>query len=253
MLRAIIVDDDPIILRRLINLLHQTDEVVVTEELQSGQEYIDLLLDTPHDFVILDIDLPDFNGIELAKIIRKVKPNFPIIFLTGHVDFVLESYEVEATDYLLKPIDPSRVQLAIEKVKRRLNVTDTAVFDRIEALLLSPGKIAVKVEANLLFLEMEEIVFIKKDGKKTAILAIENNQNVQKESIYMTRDSMKDIHQRLDQNLFIRTHNSNIVNVKWIHEVIPYTTETYKITFKHTEDFALLNRSKLYELIQQVR
>lgn len=92
MLRTIIVDDDPIIIRRLKKLLHQTDEIVVTKELQTGQEYIDLFADTSHDFVILDIDLPDFNGIELAKIIRKVRPNFPIVFLTGHVDFALESY-----------------------------------------------------------------------------------------------------------------------------------------------------------------
>lgn len=253
MLRTIIVDDDPIIIRRLKKLLHQTDEVVVVKELQTGQEYIDLLTDTPHDFVILDIDLPDFNGIDLAKIVRKVRSNLPIIFLTGHEDFALESYKVEATDYLLKPIDPSRVQLAIEKVRKRLNVTDAAVFDRIESMLLSPGKIAIKVEGNLLFLEMEEVICIKKDGRMTAISTIENNLSGWKEISYTTRESMKDIHQRLDQNLFTRTHNSYIVNVKWIHEVIPFTSETYKITFKHIEEFALLNRNKLYELIQQVK
>lgn len=252
MLRAIIVDDDPIIIRRLKKLLEQSNEVVVINEFQTGQEYINSINKEPHDFAVLDIDLPDLNGIELAKKIHESKPGFPIIFLTGHVDYALESYEVEATDYLLKPIDPSRIHIALEKVKKRLDGTDT-FLNRIESMLLSPGKIAIKVEANLLFLEMDQIICIKKDGKMTTILTIESFENKAKENIYTTRESMKDIHQRLDQNLFIRTHNSYIVNVKWIYEVTPFTTETYKIKFKHSDDFALLNRNKLSELIQQVK
>lgn len=252
MLRAIIVDDDPIIIKRLKKLLDQTNEVVVVNEFQTGREYIDLINEVAHDFAVLDIDPPDLNGIELAKKIHEFRPDFPIVFLTGHVDYALESYEVEATDYLLKPIDPSRIHIALEKVKKRLDVTDT-VLSRIESMLLGPGKISIKVEANLLFLEMEQIVCIKKDGKLTTILTIENHQNRVKENIYSTRESMKDIHQRLDQNLFIRTHNSYIVNVKWIHEVTPFTSETYKIKFKHSNEFALLNRPKLSELIRQVK
>lgn len=252
MLRVIIVDDDPIIIRRLKGLLDETNEVVVVNEFQTGQEYLNSINKETHDFAVLDIDLPDLNGIELAKKIHEFRPDFPIIFLTGHVDYALESYEVEATDYLLKPIDPSRIHIALEKVKKRLDVTDT-VLSRIESLLLSPGKIAIKVEANLLFIEMDQIICIKKDGKMTTILTIESHQNKAKEDFYATRDSMKDIHQRLDQNLFIRTHNSYIVNIKWIHEVIPFTSETYKIKFKHTDEYALLNRNKLCELIQQVK
>lgn len=252
MLRVIIVDDDPIIIRRLKKLLEQTNEVVVINEFQTGQEYLNSINKVTHDFAILDIDLPDLNGIELAKKIHESRPDFPIVFLTGHVDYALESYEVEATDYLLKPIDPSRIHIALEKVKKRLDVTDTTL-SRIESLLLGPGKISIKVEANLLFLEMEQIACIKKDGKLTTILTIENHQNRVKENIYSTRESMKDIHQRLDQNLFIRTHNSYIVNIKWIHEVIPFTSDTYKLKFKHTDEYALLNRTKLSELIQQVK
>ena len=252
MLRVIIVDDDPIIIRRLKKLLEETNEVVVVNEYQTGQEYINSINKKPHDFAVLDIDLPDLNGIELAKKIHKFRPDFPIIFLTGHVDYALESYEVEATDYLLKPIDPSRIHIALEKVKKRLDITDTTL-SRIESWLLGPGKIAIKVEANLLFLEIDQIVCIKKDGRMTSILTIENHQNKVKENIYTTRESMKDIHQRLDQNLFIRTHNSYIVNIKWIYEVIPFASETYKLKLKHTDEYALLNRPKLSELIQQVK
>lgn len=81
MLRAIIVDDDPIIIRRLKGLLDETNEVVVVNEFQTGQEYLNSINKETHDFAVLDIDLPDLNGIELAKKYTNSDPTFQLFSL----------------------------------------------------------------------------------------------------------------------------------------------------------------------------
>jgi two-component system, LytTR family, response regulator LytT len=94
---------------------------------------------------------------------------------------------------------------------------------------------------------------IQKEGKKTALLTLENEGGKWKTQTYYTNENLKDLYKRLDPYSFIRSHQSFIVNLKWIHEVNRYTSESYKIKFKHTEEFALLNRDKLNILMQKIQ
>jgi two-component SAPR family response regulator len=125
--KAIIVDDDVVITRRIKQLIEQNGEFKVVAEANSAHSFLQLFPLQNYDLVILDIDLPDGSGIELAKWIRKSDQRVPLLFITGYADYGVESYQVEATDYILKPIRPEFVQLALDKVKRHLNQVDSSL------------------------------------------------------------------------------------------------------------------------------
>lgn len=252
MLKALIVDDEPIILNRAKKILEESGEVEVIGILSNGKNFIEAFQEQEVDFLVIDVGLPDQDGMEVAREIRKYNEQIPIIFLTGLAEFAVESYTVDALDYIMKPFTKERFFKAIEKVKRKLSIHDTS-WDEIKKMLRSPNKVIVKQETSLTFLDMERVFLLRKEGKLTAVLVFEEVENKLKVKKYLTRESMKEVHSQLDQNLFVRTHNSFIVNVKWIHEVVRFSPEAYKINYKGTKEYALINRNKLSMIVQHVQ
>ncbi|OEH91375.1 LytR/AlgR family response regulator transcription factor [Bacillus solimangrovi] len=250
-MKVLIVDDEPMILKRLTKMLEKTNEIKVIS-VESAVNFEEKYEKISPDFVILDIDLPCKSGLTLARNIRQQNQEIPIVFLTGHAEYALESYDIGVIDYLLKPITEEKLYRCIERVQRALHINDSS-WERIEKMFISPGKIVIKQDANLVFLETGNILLIKKDGRKTIIISMEEQAGQLKETVHYTSESMKDIHNRLDQNMFIRTHNSYIINLKWVYEVVRYSTEAYKVKFKYTKEYALLNRAKLTYLVQKMK
>jgi two-component system, LytTR family, response regulator len=251
--RVFIVDDNQLITKKIKQLVEQTGEFEIVGEANCVDSFRQLFPTLKLDLVILDIDLPDGNGMELAKWIRGLEPELPLLFITGYADYGAESYQVEATDYILKPIDQERVKKALDKVKKQINQADPN-WERIEKAIISQGKIAIKQEQGLALLDTASIVLIQKEGKKTLILTLEENEEGKREiKKYYTNENLKDIHMRVDSSSFIRSHHSFIIQLRWVKEVVRYSTEAYKIKFKYTEEYALLNRDKLNTLIQQIQ
>lgn len=129
---------------------------------ENAEKFLPLFFTVKPDFVVLDVQVPDGDGMEVARVIRQHEPSLPILFLTGYADYAAESYLLDATDYILKPIDPERVLRAVEKVKKQLRQLDDP-WKRIEKALQSPGKISIKQEESLVFLEIDQIVFVQKE------------------------------------------------------------------------------------------
>ncbi len=202
-MKCIIVDDEPIA-REGIRLL--VDEIPQLELLKSFNNAGDasvFINDVPVDLVFLDINMPGINGIEFAHTIPK---QTLIIFTTAYSQYALDSYEVDAIDYLVKPIDPLKFRKAVNKaiVYHSLLVNE----EKKSVDIVEEDYIFVKSDRKYFKVNLDDILFI--EGLKDYVIIQMEKQRI------ITRMSLKAIHELLPARVFFRINKSYIVNKKHI-------------------------------------
>ena len=203
MLHCIIIDDEPLARNLLEDYIKKVPYLNLLGSFSSGLKALKLLNAQPVDLLLLDIQMPDINGITFLKSLSN-KPS--VIFTTAYAEFALEGYELNATDYLLKPFDFPRFLKAVEKVTHPKSITPTssAVIDYPEYLFVKDGTSMVKIT-------LSDILFIK--GLKDYVQIITEDKKV------MSLQSLKELTELLPGNMFSRVHNSYIVGLQHIDSV----------------------------------
>lgn len=237
--RALIVDDESPARKELRYLLQPFEDVQVVGEAANALEAMELIQNVEYSMIFLDIDMPGINGIELAQQLRD-KPNAPsIIFTTAHEEYAFEAFTVHALDYLLKPINPKRLEEALLKVRERklfaqassnpqpvpAPAADNGI--KAEAPIKPLEVIPVDQRGKTILLRPDEIVYIYTDKDNVFV-------KTHKES-YLTRFTLRDLESRLSPNLFFRSHRCYLVNIKRMRELIPYFNGTYTVVVDDSE------------------
>lgn len=132
MLRIMTVDDEPVAVRRLVALLRPLDDVTVVATAHSSQAAIELAQVHRPDLALLDIEMPGLSGIGLAGQLRGLERPTAIVFVTAYSRFALDAFDLDARDYLVKPVEPARLREAVERVRRHLS--DEAAASRVDEL-----------------------------------------------------------------------------------------------------------------------
>jgi len=207
LLTCIIVDDEPPAIRVIEKFISQLKGLELVASSSKSLEGLELIQQNTPDIVFLDIQMPDLTGIQLSKLIDQ---NVNIIFTTAYSQFAVEGFELNALDYLLKPIAFPRFIEAVEKVKKK--------------------KTSVKETSNL---NNEEYFFIKTDGKNkfrkvklSDILYAESIKNyviIHTETVQLvTYSTLKNIQESLPQTKFIKIHKSYIVALDKVEKTDNY-------------------------------
>jgi two-component system LytT family response regulator len=198
--KCIIVDDEPPATRILENYIGKVNFLEKAGVFNDSLKALEFLNTQTVDVIFLDIQMPQLTGLQLSKIISK---NIKVIFTTAYPDFALEGFELNAVDYLLKPISFERFYQAVSKLN-------------------SEPKIEISNQNNL-----PDFLFVKTDGKNkfqkvflTDILYVESLQNyvcihTSKQQI-ITHSSLKNVIESLPENEFIQIHKSYVVSLKHI-------------------------------------
>ena len=243
-LRALIVDDESPARRELRYLLQPFEDVQVVGEATNAAEALELIQNLEYSVIFLDIDMPGINGIEMAQKLRD-KPDAPsIIFTTAHEEYAFEAFTVHALDYLLKPINPRRLEEALFKVRERKLLAQASgtpgapVSEPVPAATPANGTksdapvkplevIPVDQRGKTILLRPDEIVYIYTDKDNVFV-------KTHKES-YLTRFTLRDLESRLSPNLFFRSHRCYLVNIQRMRELIPYFNGTYTVVVDDAE------------------
>ncbi len=198
-MRCIIVDDEPIARKGIQKLVGQISQLELLESFNSAEAAAGYIQTSNVDLIFLDIQMPGINGIEFARSIPK---HTLIIFTTAYSEYALDSYEVDAVDYLVKPIDAARFRKAVNKA-----IT-------YHSLLLEEDKQSVEnVEDEFIFVKsdrkyfkvnLKDILFI--EGLKDYVIIQQDGQRI------ITRMNVKTIHDLLPKSIFLRINRSYIVN-----------------------------------------
>ena len=227
---ALIVDDEQLARDELAFLLKGFSDVEVVGQGKNGLEAITLIRELNPQLVFLDVQMPGLDGFGVIKKLRekKVRPPF-FIFATAYDQYAVHAFEVNALDYLLKPIARARLEKAIDKMRGMIEAAEPPQekLDRLVHLVAERpegqmGKLLLKTSGRLYLVDASELVYASiEDGVISLV-----TREMEGESNFRT---VEDLQANLDPNSFWRAHRSYLVNIHRIKEVVPWFKSSYQL------------------------
>jgi two-component system LytT family response regulator len=218
MIRAVIVDDEPLARRRIRGLLVEAGDVEVAAECANGGEAIRAIEASPPDLLFLDIQMPEIDGFDVLRAIGAGRVPV-VIFVTAYDQFALRAFEAHALDYLLKPFDDERFETALQRARERIRQQAGGDLDRRLRALLEEvrggrgylQRLVVPAGNRSVFVRTDEIDWIEAERNYIRLHAGGR--------AYLLRENLGHVESALDPARFCRIHRSTIVNVDRIQAV----------------------------------
>jgi DNA-binding LytR/AlgR family response regulator len=204
MIKVIIVDDEPLALDIVETYLEQIPDFKLIGKCSNALEARDLIKTERPDVIFLDIEMPGMTGIELAKTLTKATS---IVFTTAYPNFAHEGFELDALDYLLKPISFDRFMKTVEKIKAKHLSNDIP-----RSVSTSSDYIFVKADKKFIKINFSDIWYV--EGLKDYVIIKTGTGRI------VTLQTMKSLEDRLPKSMFMRIHRSYIVNLKRINAIL---------------------------------
>ena len=201
-MRVLIVDDEPPARARLRDLIADCAaelDLEVVGEASTGRAAVDLLASTPADVILLDIRMPEMDGIELAQHVQKLVPPPAIIFTTAYDAYAIRAFEVHAVDYLLKPIRTARL---LEALKRARSTRAPSIESLRGMSNRSPAFLSAQERGRIHLIPVEEVIYLKAELKYVTV------RTAQRE--YLIEDALGRLEQEYPQR-FVRVHRNCLI------------------------------------------
>lgn len=232
-LRILIADDERPAREYLKRLLAQFGDVEVIAEAENGTEALDAISSQKPDLALLDLQMPEMSGIEVVRQLSKT--DMPLVaFLTAFDEYAVQAFELNAVDYLLKPVEADRLSEMIDRAKRRIGAADWREHEseRIAAAADTYGassrnepltRIPVKKRDDIYLIPVADVASIVADGE---LLHITTNRGER----YVINFRLKDLEARLDAERFVRLSRGAIVNLDSVTKISAMPGATYLVT-----------------------
>lgn len=231
MIRAVVVEDEPLAAQYLRALLHETGKVEVVGTAQEGNFGLQLCAEQRPDAAFLDIHLPGPDGLALAAHLTRLPQPPLIVFTTGHADRACDAFRIEAVDYLLKPLEPTQVREAVARLESRLTPRGNETVSLAEARPTSPlallnDRLPVKNGSDdvIKLLSRWEIVAALHHDRRTWI------HTTQEE--FATYYPLAELLRWLGEPAFLRISREAILNLQAIEEIIHYGDRLYQVRLR---------------------
>jgi two-component system LytT family response regulator/two-component system response regulator LytT len=227
---ALIVDDEQPARDELGFLLKGFPDLEVVGQGKNGVEAVNLVRELSPHVVFLDVQMPGMDGFGVIKRLLEKKLRLPyFIFATAYDNYAVQAFEVNAIDYLLKPIAKTRLEKAIARVRRLLETTEPAsqkldrLVQMIEERPTTPrGKLVVKSANRLFLVDSDDIIYASIEDGVISIVT----RDLEGQSNFRT---VEELQSNLDAKTFWRVHRSYLVNVNYIKEVVPWFKSSYQL------------------------
>ena len=237
-LTVVLVDDEQLARDELGYLLEQLGGVEVIGQAGNGVEALTTIERLQPHVVFLDIQMPGLTGFEVARRMVASRGASQIIFVTAYDQHAIEAFEVNAVDYLLKPVDQTRLEVAVDRARRRIasdrpaespsNVNSAELEKIIQAVAERQSRrerLAIKVGERFLLVQAEEIIYASLADEGITVVTSQHAGA----SSYRTLD---ELHERLDPTVFWRVHRAHLVNINKIKEIVPVFSRNYILRMK---------------------
>src|SRR5690242_20708041 len=224
-LTTVVVDDEKLACEELSFLLNDFPEVDVIATGSNGLEAVDLIQKLEPELVFLDVNMPGLDGLGVIRRLREREIELPhFIFVTAYDQFAVEAFRLEAMDYLLKPVEKSRLSETIERARRAIQERkspDPAATPK------PPGQVArtklmVRSNNRYLIVDANDVIYATIDSGLITLVTTQ----FEGQSNYRT---IEDLQASLDRDMFWRVHRSYLVNINRIKEVVPWFKSSYQL------------------------
>jgi len=213
---VVVVDDDAISRQLIVFYLQDYSQILILGEASNAEEALKLIEDAKPAVVFLDIELPEINGLAAAGMFKKQNPDIEIVFITGYPMYAAQAFEVEALDYLVKPITRESLHRTVNKIERYLSADRRPNLD-------NPGKqLAIQFQHELYLLKLDDIIYIEKTGRHSKFHTVHNRYNC--------TDTLSTILEKLNQRFF-RCSRSFIINMDKVERIMPVADRSYEVSF----------------------
>src|SRR5258706_1365824 len=234
-LRAVLVDDEQLARDELGYLLGEVGGVEVIGQAGNGVEALTTIDRLRPDVVFLDVQMPGLTGFEVARRLLEGRAASHIIFVTAYDQHAIEAFEVNAVDYLLKPVEQGRLEVAVDRARRRIGTDRPAdglrhaelekIIELVAERQSRRERLAIKVGERYLLVQAEDIIYASLADEGISVVTSQHAGT----SNYRTLD---ELHERLDPTVFWRVHRSHLLNINKIKEIVPWFSRNYILRLK---------------------
>lgn len=210
-MKALIIDDERLARRELKSLLNKFHEIEIIDECSNADE-AKIAIENHHpDLIFLDIQMPGKNGFELLNDLDRVPK---VIFVTAYDDYAIKAFEVNALDYLLKPVNPDRLEEAINKLSRNKSepiIQKEETEDGLRGRLTEDDQIFLKDGEKCWFVALKDVRMFESEGNYVRVYFNDFRPLILK--------SLNALEDRLDNKVFFRANRKFIINLKWVSNI----------------------------------
>lgn len=224
MMRTILIDDESLARDVVKHYLSSFPDIEVVAECSDGFEGIKAITQHQPDFIFLDIQMPKINGFEMLELVEQ---HPAVIFTTAFDEFAIKAFEVNAVDYLLKPIEKSRFDLAIQKLPARLNQSEQYSRELLDSAALNPAqqnRVVVKKNGIIKIIAVADIHYLEADDDYVKLST--------NEGAFHKNKTMSFFEQTLESSQFIRIHRSYIINLAQVTKIELKEKDSYVVLLK---------------------
>ncbi len=230
-IRAIIIDDERLARNELKKLLQDHADIEVIEEAANVDDGIEKIETLNPDLIFLDIQMPGKTGFDLLAEVEKAPK---VIFTTAYDEYAIRAFEVNALDYLLKPIEPKRLADAIQKLQAEIFKENVGINGVNRGPLTEYDQVFVKDGERCWFVKLGEIRLFESVGNYAKVFF-----GTQKPLILKSLNALEE---RLDDRMFFRANRKHIINLRWIEKIEPYFNGGLLVDLKGGEKIEVSRR-----------
>lgn len=230
-MKAIIVDDERLARQELKSLLAEHKDIEVIAECANAAEAKEKIAQLKPDVVFLDIQMPGKTGLELAQ---ELSPVPELVFITAHDEFALRAFEVNALDYLLKPVQPDRLA---ETLKKLFSKEEEEAPQEFRTVLTDEDQVFLKDGERCWFVKLANVRLFESEGNYVRVFFETNKPLILR--------SLNNLEQRLSPNSFFRASRKHIVNLRWIENIEPWFNGGLMVKLKGGEQIEISRRQSV--------
>ncbi|NCT94087.1 MAG: response regulator [Chitinophagaceae bacterium] len=230
-IKAIIIDDERLARNELKKLLQDHSDIEVIEEAANVDDGIEKIETLNPDLIFLDIQMPGKTGFDLLAEVEKAPK---VIFTTAYDEYAIKAFEVNALDYLLKPVEPKRLADAIQKLQAEIFKENVGLNGINRGPLTENDQVFVKDGERCWFVKLGEIRLFESVGNYAKVFFGTNKPLILK--------SLNALEERLDDRMFFRANRKHIINLRWIEKIEPYFNGGLLVDLKGGEKIEVSRR-----------
>jgi two-component system LytT family response regulator len=228
-LRALIVDDEDLARSALRRMLAETGGVEVAGEASNGPEAMEAIAELKPDVVLLDIEMPGFDGFE---VVQQLENPPAIVFVTAYDEYAVRAFEANAIDYLLKPVRPERLERALGRVRERLGAPDAAKIRDVRAVARERGgplqRIAARRGKRIVIVPVRDIIRIEIEDRLVFAVTATDRLLIEK--------TITELEAMLEPAGFLRISRGELVNLETVKELLPWFSGTWRVKLANGEE-----------------